>query len=188
MRVCVYCSSSDRVAAPYVEAARRMGEELALRGHELIYGGGDVGLMGVLARAVHALGGRVTGIIPKGLVEHDIAYRQADELVITETMAERKGLLLARSDACIALPGGLGTLEELSEALTLKQLGHKDMALVLLNTEGYYERLTAFFEQMIALEFVRPDHRGLFYLADDVAEALDYVEGYAGYALTTKWF
>jgi hypothetical protein len=188
MRICVYCSSSGRIAESYVQTARRLGEELALRGHELVYGGGDVGLMGIVARAVHTRGGRVTGIIPEALTRHDIIYRQANELVITETMAERKGLMLERAEAFIALPGGFGTLEELSEALTLKQLGYLDRALVLLNADGFYDRLSAFFEQLIALEFVRPDHRALYHLADDVAGALDYIESYAGCDLTTKWF
>jgi cytokinin riboside 5'-monophosphate phosphoribohydrolase len=188
MRVCVYCSSSARVATTYVQEARRLGEELALRGHELIYGGGDVGLMGILARAVHDRGGRVTGIIPEALTRHDIVYREADELVITETMAQRKGLMLERGEAFVALPGGFGTLEELSEALTLKQLGYRDAALVLLNTAGFYDRLAGFFDQLIALEFVRADHRVLYHLADDVLDALEYVENYRGCDLTTKWF
>ncbi len=187
MRVCVYCSSSGRVGASHVEAARRLGEELALRGHELIYGGGDVGLMGVLARAVHARGGRVTGIIPEALTQHDVAYREADELIITETMAQRKGLMLERAEAFLALPGGFGTLEELSETLTLKQLGYLDAALVLLNIDGFYDGLMAFFEQLIALGFVRPDHRALYHLAADAADALDYVEAYAGCDVTAKW-
>lgn len=188
MRVCVYCSSSAQVGETYVQAARRLGEELALRGHELVYGGGDVGLMGIVARAVHARGGRVTGIIPEALTRHDIVYREADELIITETMAQRKGLMLERAEAFVALPGGFGTLEELSETLTLKQLGYLDAALVLLNTAGFYDRLADYFEQLIALAFVRPDHRTLYHLADDVPAALDYIESYRGCDLTTKWF
>ena len=188
MRICIYCSSSGRVGTAYVQAARRLGDELALRGHELVYGGGDVGLMGIVARAVHARGGRVTGVIPEGLVARDLAYAEADELLVTGSMAERKQLMAARAKAFVALPGGFGTLEELCEVLTLKQLGYLDGALVLLNVEGFYNRLTAFFEQLIALEFVRPEHRALYHLADDVTAALDYIEAYDGCEFTAKWF
>ncbi len=188
MRICVYCSSSARVGPAFVRAAQELGEEMAARGHELVYGGGCIGLMGIVARAVHSRRGRVTGIIPERMLPYEVAYREADELITTETMAERKGLMIARSDGFIALPGGFGTLEELTEVLTLKQLGYLNAALVLLNVDGFYDPLTAFFERLITLEFVRPDHRTLYRLADSPAEALDHVEGYAGPDAPTKWF
>lgn len=188
MRICVYCSSSSRVGDVYVQAAQRLGEEMALRGHELVYGGGGVGLMGVLARAVHSRGGRVTGVIPSSMMGRDVAYLQADELIVTADMAERKGLMISRAEAFVALPGGLGTLEELSEVLTLKQLAVLDRALVLINVQGFYDQLIGFFDQLIALEFAHPDHRELYHLAAEAGEALDWVESYAGCDVSSKWF
>ncbi len=187
MRICVYCSSSSRVGPAYVEAAQTLGETLVARGHELVYGGGCTGLMGVVARAVHSRGGHVTGIIPERMIPFEVAYHEADELITTETMAERKGLMIARSDGFVALPGGLGTLEELSEILTLKQLEYLDAALVLLNVGGFYEPLTAFFERLIDLEFVLPEHRSLYHLANSPAEALDHVERYRTHSAPSKW-
>jgi cytokinin riboside 5'-monophosphate phosphoribohydrolase len=188
MRICVYCSSSERVGPAYVRAAQTMGEELAARGHELVYGGGCTGLMGIVARAVHSRGGRVTGIIPERMLPYEVAYLEADELITTESMAERKGLMIARSDGFIALPGGFGTLEEMTEVLTLKQLGYLDAALALLNVDGFYDPLTAFFERLIALEFVHPDHRTLYHLAETPADALDHAERYGSTDVPAKWF
>lgn len=188
MRVCVYCSSSDAVDAAFVEAARDLGREIATRGHELVYGGASVGLMGEVARAVDAAGGRVTGIIPRPFADRDLLFKEADEIIITDTMAERKALMIERSDAFVALPGGFGTLEELSEVLTLKQLGQLSGALVLLNTGAFYDRLLVFFEQIFSLAFARPEYRSLYYLAADARAALCHIEGYVPVALPDKWF
>lgn len=188
MRVCVYCSSSDAVDGAFVTAARDLGHEIARRGHELVYGGASVGLMGEVARAAKEAGGRVTGIIPARFAQRALVYQDADEVIITDSMAERKALMIERSEAFVALPGGFGTLEELSEVLTLKQLGQLNGALVLLNTGAFYDRLLIFFEQIFALAFARPEYRSLYYLAADASAALNHIEGYVPVALPDKWF
>lgn len=188
MRICVYCSSSSRAAEAYVRAARSLGRELAIRGHELVYGGGNIGLMGVVAHSAAEHGGRITGIIPTRLAAYDIVYSEADELIVTQTMSERKQLMIERAEAFIALPGGFGTLEELAEVITLKQLGYLDKALLLLNVEGFFDPLLAFFDTMFELEFAKPEYRALYKLAEQPAEALEIIEGYAAGQLPTKWF
>jgi uncharacterized protein (TIGR00730 family) len=194
LRICVYCSSSAAVHVTYVQAARTLGQDLATRGHTLIYGGADVGLMGALARAAHAAGGRVIGVIPRRLAERDLAFRQADELLVAETMAERKRLMEERGEAFIALPGGFGTLEELLQVLTLKQLGYLQAPIVLLNsmadspTSGFFDHLLAHFECLYRERFAKPEYRALYYVATTPSEALDYVEQWTPHALPGKWF
>jgi uncharacterized protein (TIGR00730 family) len=194
LRICVYCSSSAAVHAAYVKASCTLGRELATRGHTLIYGGADMGLMGTLARAVHTAGGRVIGVIPRRLAERDLAFRQADELLVAETMAERKRWMEERAEAFIALPGGFGTLEELLQVLTLKQLGYLRAPIVLLNvraepsTVGFFDHLLAHFEWLYKERFAKPEYRALYHIAATPAQALDYVEHYTATALPTKWF
>src|SRR5579859_4839874 len=133
MRVCVFCSSSNTIAPVYAEAARVLGSGLAERSWPLVYGGGSAGLMGEVARAVHAGGGRVIGVIPQTLLDLEVGYLAADELIVTTTMRERKALMDVRADAFVALPGGFGTLEELLEILTLKQLRWHDRPVFIVN-------------------------------------------------------
>jgi uncharacterized protein (TIGR00730 family) len=144
--------------------------------------------MGQVARATKEAGGRVTGIIPDRFAQRDLVYKDADDVIITDTMAERKALMIERAEAFVALPGGFGTLEELAEVLTLKQLGQLSGALVLLNTGAFYDRLLVFFEQMFSLAFARPEYRSLYYLAADANAALTHIEGYVPAALPEKWF
>ena len=147
--VTVYCSSSNTISSDYTDAARKLGVEFARCHIQLINGGGSVGLMGVMARAVHDAGGRVVGVIPKRLKEIEgRAYDASDELVLTDTMRERKRIMFERSDAYVALAGGYGTLEEFLEVLTLRKLGYHDKNIVLLNTNGFYDGLLSFFDQM----------------------------------------
>ena len=188
MRICVYCSSSEAVDGAFLAAARSIGQEIGLRGHELVYGGASVGLMGEVARAAKGAGAQVTGIIPKRFAERDLVFRDADKTIITDTMAERKALLIERADAFIELPGGFGTLEELSELLTCMQLGDVQAALVLLNTRGFYEPLIALFEQFYALSFARTAYRALYHLVPHAREALAYIEAFRAVPLPDKWF
>ena len=139
LSVCVFCASSSGLPEVYRRGARELGAELARRGHRLVYGGGDVGLMGELARAAHRQGGRIVGVIPRALVERELAYGPADELLVTETLRERKAEMDARADAFVALPGGFGTLEELLEVITLRQLRLHRRPVVLLNLNGYWD-------------------------------------------------
>ena len=149
LSVCVFCSSADGLPEEYRSAARDLGAELARRGHRLVYGGGNVGLMGEVARSVHSHGGTVVGVIPQGLVDRELAYDPADELLVTQTLRERKAEMDARADAFVALPGGFGTLEELLEVLTLRQLRLHDRPIVLVNVAGYWDPFLAMVADMV---------------------------------------
>jgi uncharacterized protein (TIGR00730 family) len=176
LSVCVFCSSSAGLPAAYHDGARALGHELARRGHRLVYGGAQVGLMGELARAVHAGGGRVFGAIPRTLVDREIAYRDADELVVTETLRQRKAEMDARADAFVALPGGFGTLEELLEVVVLRQLRLHDRPVVLVDTAGYWDPFLAMVRGMVAQGFAPVGEGDLFAVAATAAQALDLVE------------
>lgn len=188
VRICVYCSSSSAVDEIYHEAAGEFGRLLARRGHSLIYGGGRVGLMGELARAVKKEGGHIMGVIPRRLEEFDLAYREADEIIVTESMAERKHVMERHAQAYATLPGGFGTLEEMAQALTLKQLKYIRGAMVLLNVAGFYDPLLAYFQQLYEKNFAKAIHRQLYHVADTPAAALDYIEAYRHKPLPEKWF
>ena len=177
--ICVYCSSSNDIDDRYFDVAETMGRALAEGGHRLVYGGGQVGLMGRLAESVHDGGGTVFGVIPEALRDKEgVAYGVADEMIVTGTMQERKAEMYSRADAFIALPGGFGTLEEFMEVLTLKQLGYHDKALVLVNTDGFYDALIDFFGQLREKKFARERHVDLYHLADTPEAAMDYLAFY----------
>lgn len=186
--VCVFCSSSTAVAPAFFTAATALGRSIAQRGHALVYGAGAVGLMGAVARAVHAHGGYVVGYIPEFMhVRPGVAYAQADELVVTRDMRERQALMEARADAFVVLPGGFGTLGEMFEILTFKQLERHAKPLVIVNTCGFYDDLLHLLEHMVAERFARPDHRHLYHVVADPGEALDYIETYEPTAVSSKW-
>jgi uncharacterized protein (TIGR00730 family) len=174
--VCVFCSSAGGLPEAYRSAARDLGAELAGRGHRLVYGGGNVGLMGEVARSVHEHGGTVVGVIPQGLVDRELAYDPADELLVTDTMRERKAEMDARADAFVALPGGFGTLEELLEVLTLRQLRLHDRPIVLVNVAGYWDPFLAMVSDMIDQGFAPLGEGTLFQVAKTAAEAVDLAE------------
>jgi cytokinin riboside 5'-monophosphate phosphoribohydrolase len=174
--VCVFCSSAGGLPEVYRAAARDLGRELAARGHRLVYGGGNVGLMGEIARSVHANGGTVVGVIPQGLVDRELAYDPADELLVTETLRERKAEMDARADAFVALPGGFGTLEELLEVLTLRQLRLHDRPIVLVNVAGYWDPFLAMVAEMVGQGFAPLGQGALFQVAETAAEAVDLAE------------
>ena len=176
LSVCVFCSSAGGLDQVHRQAARDLGAELAERGHRLVYGGGNVGLMGEVARSVHEHGGTVIGVIPQGLVDRELAYDPADELLVTETMRERKAEMDARADAFVALPGGFGTLEELLEVLTLRQLRLHDRPIVLVNVAGYWDPFLAMVEDMVAQGFAPLGEGDLFQVAKTPAEAVDLAE------------
>ena len=161
---------------------------MASRGHTLVYGGCDVGVMGAIARAVKGAGGKVIGIVPRRLDESGLTYREADEIIITESMAERKAAMEQNADAFIALPGGLGTLEELSEVLTLKQLGYVRGPVVILNSEEFYADLLAHFERLYRERFAKPEYRSLYHVSPSPNEALEHIEHYVDQPLPRKWF
>ncbi len=152
--VCVYCGSRSGVDAAHGELARATGQWIGAHGGQLVYGGGHTGLMGIVADATLAAGGRVVGIIPHSLVQQEAAHHGCTELHIVDTMHERKRLMAERSDVFLALPGGIGTFEELFEAWTWRQLGYHDKPIGLLNASGYYDGLLAFLSNCVAEQFM----------------------------------
>lgn len=186
-RICVYCGSSFGENPIYVETARAMGEAIAKRGDELVYGGGKVGLMGTVADAVLAAGGRVIGIMPKFLVDKEIAHKGLTELRVVDTMHNRKEMLLRISDAVIALPGGWGTYDELAEAVTWAQLGLHEKPIGVLNLNGFYNPLIAQMDHAIAEGFVRPAHRDLLIIDENLSNLLKRIDAYVPPAGAVKW-
>lgn len=175
-KVCVYCASSSKVNSEYVETARKLGKILAKNDLELVYGGGSVGLMGVLADSVLGNGGRVIGVIPRFMVEVEWQHNGLTELILTETMHERKERMAQLADAIVALPGGCGTLEELLEAITWKQLGIHTQPIVIVNVNGYYNHLLAQFQQAADELFMRPQHLEMWSVVEDADEILDAIK------------
>jgi uncharacterized protein (TIGR00730 family) len=172
-RVCVFSGSSPGAREAYAASAAALGRELVRRGLGLVYGGAHVGLMGVLADAVLEAGGDVVGVIPAALVEYEVAHTGLADLRVTNSMHERKATMAELSDAFVALPGGLGTLEELFEVLTWAQLGFHGKPCGVLNVGGYYDGLLRFLDHSVAERFVKPAHRGLVLAAEAPAPLLD---------------
>lgn len=174
--VCVYCASSTRIASSYVDLATDVGTELARRGHSLVSGGGDLSMMGAVARAARAGGARTVGVIPAPLLELEVGDTDADELLVVDDMRTRKGLMDERSDAFLALPGGLGTLEELLEVWTARTLGLHAKPVVVLDFDGLYAPLRAQVALMVQRGFVRQEAADALVWTDSAAAALDAVE------------
>jgi|SRR5450631_1294738 uncharacterized protein (TIGR00730 family) len=171
--IAVFCGSSLGVASIYREAAREVGRLLGQRGITLVYGGGHVGLMGIVADACLGEGGRVIGVIPQALADKEVAHRGLTELRVVGSMHERKALMAELSDAFLALPGGYGTWDELFEALTWSQLGIQHKACGLLNIHGYYDSMIAMVDRAVAEEFISAPHRQLLFSDTDVSRLLD---------------
>jgi uncharacterized protein (TIGR00730 family) len=183
--VCVYCASGP-THPELLSLAVRVGEAIADRGWTLVSGGGNVSAMGALAGAARARGGRTVGVIPKALVHREVADTEADELVVTDTMRERKQVMEDRADAFIALPGGIGTVEELVEALTWTQLGVHDKPCVMLDIEGYWAPLAAFLDHSVTERFLRVEHRSMLMSAATPEEAVAAVESWSA-PTVPKW-
>lgn len=173
--VAVYCASSNKIRPSYVEAAERLGAEFAKHGIRLIYGDGGIGLMAATARGALAEGGEVLGIIPQFMVDQGWNNPKSTETIVTQTMHQRKAKICELADAMVALPGGIGTFEELLECLTWKQLGLHNSPVVILNTEGYYDRLLACIDYMIEEQMMRPIHREMFTVVSQPEEVLDAI-------------
>jgi hypothetical protein len=171
--VCVFCGSYDGARAAYRGAAQRMGEALAQRGLSLVYGGGSTGLMGALADAALVSGGRVVGVVPAGLFPDAIVHRGLSELRLVGSMHERKALMAQLADAFIAMPGGMGTLEELCEILTWRQIGLHQKQCGLLNVDGYYDPLLALLDHAVGEGFIRAENRRSLLVEADPNRLLD---------------
>jgi uncharacterized protein (TIGR00730 family) len=170
--ICVFCGSNPGVNGSYVEAARRLGRLFAEEEIGLVFGGGMTGLMGALADAVLAGGGRATGVIPDSMNIPRVVHEGVSELVVVDTMHTRKATMARLSDAFIALPGGLGTFEELFETLTWSQLGYQPKPIGILDVDGYYDPLVQLIDHAVAHGFVTPKHRGIFTVNEDPAALL----------------
>jgi len=181
--VCVYCGSGPGINPRFVEAAKAFGKVLAESGIRLVYGGGSIGLMGAVATSVLDHGGTVTGIIPDFLTTRENALRRVQELIVTPDMHERKRLMFERSDAFVALPGGIGTLEELVEQLTWQQLGRHSKPVLLANIESFWEPLLALFSHMRATQFIRPSLAVDILKAERVEDILPRLQAAAARAL-----
>lgn len=184
--VCVFLGSNPGNSPAYLQAARALGAELARRGLTTVYGGSNSGCMGVLADSALQAGGRVVGIIPEALKKKEIAHRGLSELRVVASMHERKALMAELSDAFIALPGGLGTLEELCEILTWAQLGFHKKPCGALNVGGYYDGLMAFLDHSVSQGFLRAEHRGMLLAAPTAGELLEAFAGYVA-PVVGKW-
>ncbi|MBW6477930.1 MAG: TIGR00730 family Rossman fold protein [Bacteroidales bacterium] len=185
--ICVFCSSSNHVAEHFFHDAANLGRYIASKGWSLVYGGTNIGLMGHIADSVLKENSHVIGVIPRHIQSKGIEHRQCTELILTDDMSERKMTMIARSDAFVALPGGFGTLEEIMEVITLKQLHLHDKPIIFLNTRNFYDHLQRFFDHIFSGNFTANKFRELYYIAPDVDSLAGYLENYQRPKLTDKW-
>lgn len=178
--VCVYCGSRHGALPAYAEAATALGRAIGERGWQLVYGGGNVGLMGTVADAVLAAGGRVVGVIPESLMRREVGHAGLHELHVVPTMHVRKQMMAERADAFVALPGGIGTLEELYEVWTWRQLGYHDQPIGLLNTGGYYDALLAFMRHSVDQGFLAEAQHTVLQVDTEPLRLLDTLQRLAG--------
>lgn len=172
-RLCVYCGSATGHDAVYAESARELGQEIARRGMSLVCGGGHVGLMGVVADAALAAGAEVTGVIPTALMDSEVGHARLTKLHVVKDMHERKALMAELADGFVALPGGIGTLEELFEVMTWLQLGYHRKPVGLLNTLGFYDDLVRLLDKQRDAGFLKPAHHALLMIETDISKLLD---------------
>lgn len=184
--LCVFCGSSPGARSSYATAAEELGAEMVSRGYGLVYGGGGIGLMRVVADAVLEGGGDVVGVIPRGLVEREVAHHDIPDLRVVDTMHERKALMAELAAGFVALPGGLGTLEELMETATWGQLGIHSKPCGILDVDGYFQGLLQFLDHAVRERFLRPEHRKMLIVEENPRRLLDRLAGYRG-PETTKW-
>jgi len=185
--LCVYCSSSATLDPKYYRAAEALGRGLVARGWGLVYGGGHRGLMGSVAKSVKGAGGYVVGVIPEFMKSRELAYHEANELVTVATMRQRKQIMEERADAFVTLPGGIGTLEELAEIMTLRYLNQLTKPVVLVNQDGFYDDLIRFFERMVAERFKSPGMSDLFSVASDVEDVWRHLDSPRPFIADELW-
>jgi uncharacterized protein (TIGR00730 family) len=185
--LCVYCGSSRTLDPKYYSAAEQLGRGMVERGWGLVYGGGHAGLMGSVARSVKQTGGYVVGVIPEFMKERELAYHEADELLTVTTMRDRKRLMEERAHGFVTLPGGIGTLEELTEIMTLRYLNRLPKPLVLLNQDGFYDDLLRFFGRMVEERFKSPGLSDLITVADTVDDIWPLLEAPRPFTADELW-
>jgi uncharacterized protein (TIGR00730 family) len=186
LRICVFCGSSAGASPVYRDAAATLGAALARGGRRVVFGGGRVGLMGVLADAALTAGGEVVGVIPQHLVDREVAHRSLTQLHVVKSMHERKAMMAELSDAFVVLPGGIGTLEEFFEVWTWGQLGLHQKPYGLLNAGGFFDPLLTFLDHAVAARFIRPEHRALLVVENRVERLLARLDEQSTPALP-KW-
>ena len=184
--ICVYCGSNAGSKPAYTERAIALGDRLARDGIRLVYGGGNVGLMGIVANAVLEAGGEVTGVIPQQLADWEVAHRGLTELQVVGSMHERKMRMFDLSDGFIALPGGFGTLDEMFEMLTWRQLGIGDKPCAFLDVDGFYAPLLQMIDRMVAERFLHPEQRADLWHGEDIDAMLEWMRSYTP-ATASKW-
>lgn len=180
MNICVYGASSNKIDNVYIEKCEELGEKLAKRGHKLVFGGGNGGVMGAAARGAAKVGGEIIGISPTFFKVDGILFKDCTEFVYTETMRQRKEILENRSDAYVVAPGGIGTFDEFFEIYTLKQLGRHAKALVIYNINGYYDDMIKMLQKTVKQDFMAEKSLELFEVFDNADEMLSYIENYKG--------
>jgi uncharacterized protein (TIGR00730 family) len=178
MKISVFAASSSKIPSEFFSVAAELGKLIALKGHEVVFGGGGIGLMGALADGAMEHGGKVIGVIPEFMVQNGWGHDNIDKTFVTPDMNSRKKKIFEISDAVIALPGGVGTLEELTEAITLKQLGLYKGPVVILNTSGFYNSLLNYFDELVEQNFMRKQHKNIWYVADNPEDAISYISSY----------
>ena len=178
MNICVYGAASQEIDSIFIETVEKLGEKIAKRGHNIVYGGGAQGLMGAVARGVKKAGGKVIGVAPTFFKVDGVLFQDCDEFIYTETMRERKQIMEDSSDCFIVTPGGIGTFEEFFEIVTLKQLRRHEKAIVIYNINGYYDEMNTKMEKAIKDGFMKESCRSLYKYFDDGEEMLDYLENY----------
>jgi cytokinin riboside 5'-monophosphate phosphoribohydrolase len=188
MNICVFSSSSNAIADVYVNDAIELGRLIGQNGYCLINGGSNVGTMEIITREAGQHGAKTIGIIPEKLRDFNLASEHAHEIIVSGNMMERKHQMREMSDAFIALAGGFGTLEEILEVITLKQLGYHHKAIIFLNTNGFFDHLFQQFERSYAEEFAKESYRNLYFIARNSVEAIDYVRNYKPENTENKWF
>ena len=178
MNICVYGASSNDIDKIYINAAEELGKKMAERSHTLVFGAGAGGIMGGTARGASSVGGKIIGIAPRFFNVDGMLYDKCDKLIKTLTMRERKKAMSDTADAFIMAPGGIGTLDEFFEILTLKQLSRHTKAIVIFNVNGYFDSLIAMLDSAISKKFINEECRGLYRVFSDIDDMLDYIEGY----------
>jgi len=186
-RICVFCGASPGARPEYAQATTELARLLVADGIGVVYGGGGVGLMGALADAMLAEGGEITGVIPRALVDREIAHPEVTDMRVVGSMHERKALMAELADAFVALPGGLGTLEELFEVYTWAQLGLHRKPCALLNVEGYYDGIAGFLADAVVERFLRQEHRDMLLVEREPHALLERLRGFEPDAVLPKW-
>jgi uncharacterized protein (TIGR00730 family) len=186
MKVCIFAASSSRIDDAYKMAASELGTVFAREGVHAVFGGGGIGLMGLFADAMLADEGKITGVIPKFMMDEGWGHDGISDMIVTADMSERKKTIFAMSDAAVALPGGVGTLEELTEVITLKQLGQFNKPIIIINVNGFYDHLIEFFEHMFRGNFIRLEHKDIWQIVTTAEEVVPAITNYTGWHADPK--